>query len=50
MQIRDSERLTYHYVTEADADFLWELDQDEMVMKFINGGKKSSREDIQNIY
>ena len=50
MQIRDSERLTYHYVTEADADFLWELDQDEMVMKFINGGKKSSREDIQNIF
>tara|TARA_A200000159_G_scaffold164955_1_gene198077 strand:- start:8017 stop:8550 length:534 start_codon:yes stop_codon:yes gene_type:complete len=50
MQIRDSARLSYHYITEADADFLWELDQDELVMKFINGGKKSSKDDIQNIF
>ena len=50
MHIADSARLSYHYITESDADFLWELDQDELVMKHINGGKKSSKEDIQNIF
>ncbi len=50
MHIMDSARLSYHYITESDADFLWELDQDELVMKYINGGKKSSKEDIQNIF
>lgn len=50
MHITDSARLSYHYITESDADFLWQLDQDELVMKYINGGKKSSKEDIQNIF
>ena len=50
MHIMDSARLSYHYITEADADFLWELDQDEQVMKYINGGKKSSKEDIRDIF
>ncbi|HBI76313.1 MAG TPA: N-acetyltransferase, partial [Alteromonas macleodii] len=50
MHIKDSARLSYHYVTEQDADFLWELDQDELVMKYINGGKKSSKEDIREIF
>lgn len=50
MHIKDSARLSYHYITEADADFLWELDQDELVMKYINGGKKSSKEDIRDIF
>ena len=50
MHIMDSARLSYHYVTEKDADFLWELDQDELVMKYINGGKKSSKEEIRDIF
>lgn len=50
MQIMDSERLSYHYITERDAHFLWELDQDQQVMKYINGGEKSSKEDIDNIF
>ena len=50
MHIKDSARLSYHYITEQDADFLWELDQDELVMKYINGGKKSSKEDIREIF
>ncbi len=50
MHIMDSERLSYHYITESDADFLWELDQDEEVMKYINGGKKSSKEDVRDIF
>lgn len=49
MHIEDSDRLSYHFVTNDDADFLWEIDQDESVMRFINGGKKTSREDIDNI-
>ena len=35
MHIMDSARLSYHYVTEKDADFLWELDQDELVMNCL---------------
>lgn len=42
MHIKDSARLSYHYITEQDADFLWELDQDELVMKYINGGDRKS--------
>jgi RimJ/RimL family protein N-acetyltransferase len=33
-----------------DADLLWQLDQDEEVMRFINGGKKSSIQDIHAVY
>jgi RimJ/RimL family protein N-acetyltransferase len=50
MHIMDSARLSYHYVTEKDADFLWSLDQDELVMKYINGGKKSSKEEVRDIF
>lgn len=50
MHIKDSARLSYHYITDKDADFLWVLDQDELVMKYINGGKKSSKEDIRDIF
>ena len=32
MHIGHSARLSYHYVTEKDVEFLWELDQDEAVM------------------
>lgn len=49
MHISDSQRLSFHFVTEDDADFLWEVDQDEAVMRYINGGTKSTREDILNI-
>lgn len=50
MLVRNSARLSFHYVTEADKEFLWELDQDEEVMRYINGGKLSSKEDIDNIF
>lgn len=50
MHIGDSERLSYHYVTESDSEFLWELDQDESVMRFINGGRKSTREEIEQVF
>lgn len=50
MDIPDSPRLSYHFVTAQDADFLYQVDQDEAVMEFINGGKKTSQEEIHDIY
>ncbi|MCW8091380.1 GNAT family N-acetyltransferase [Alteromonas sp. ASW11-130] len=50
MNIEDSERLTYSFVTEADAAFLWEVDQDEAVMRYITGGKVTTREEIEGIF
>lgn len=48
MLIKPSERLTYRLMDMSDADLLFELDQDPKVMEFINKGKPSSMEDIQN--
>ena len=33
-----------------DADLLFQLDQDIEVMRYINGGKMTSREDIENVF
>ena len=37
-------------MTEQDADLLFQLDQDSEVMKYINGGKLTSREQIENVF
>ena len=37
-------------MTEKDAPLWFELDQDVEVMRYINGGKKSSMEDINNVF
>lgn len=50
MDITDSERLSFHFITDSDVDFLWELDQDADVMRFISGGQKTSRSDIESIF
>ncbi|WP_299491360.1 GNAT family N-acetyltransferase [uncultured Shewanella sp.] len=34
---------------DTDAEFLYQLDLDPEVMRYINGGNKTCREDIQNI-
>ncbi|WP_325050523.1 GNAT family N-acetyltransferase [Pseudoalteromonas sp. T1lg75] len=49
IKIPDSERLSYRQMTLDDGDLLFELDQDPAVMRYINGGKPSTREDIDNI-
>jgi RimJ/RimL family protein N-acetyltransferase len=49
MNTFDSERLNYKLMSDRDADLMWELDQDPLVMKFISGGKPTSKTDIQNI-
>lgn len=50
MLINDSERLRYDFITDADADFLFELDQDPEVMRFINKGKVTPREDVDTVF
>lgn len=50
MNVGDSRRLSYHFITENDAEFLYQLDQDEEVMHFISGGKKNSRQAITDTY
>lgn len=46
MQVKSSQRLTFRLMDENDADELFELDQDPDVMKYINGGQMTSRQDI----
>lgn len=41
-----SERLQFRLLDAADAELLFELDQDEQVMQFINGGRKTSRSEL----
>ena len=50
MQITNSERLSFCLMSEKDKEQLYELDQDSEVMRFINGGKCTSYEEIENIY
>ncbi|WP_076540887.1 GNAT family N-acetyltransferase [Shewanella sp. UCD-KL21] len=45
-----TQRLTIELMTLDDADLLFDLDQDPQVMKYINGGKTTSKADIQDIY
>lgn len=50
MDVPDSSRFSYHFVTADDADFLWSLDQDEEVMRYLNGGRKTTRDEINQIF
>ncbi|QIR14497.1 GNAT family N-acetyltransferase [Shewanella aestuarii] len=42
----ETSRLSLSLMTEDDTPLFYELDQDEAVMKYINGGVKSSHDDI----
>jgi RimJ/RimL family protein N-acetyltransferase len=44
----ETERLFLRRFTEADAEFLFELDNDPEVMRFINGGTPTPRDVIRN--
>jgi len=50
MNMIDSERLSFAMMDAIDAELLYELDQDAEVMRYINGGKITSRADVQNIF
>ncbi|MFL5911364.1 MAG: GNAT family N-acetyltransferase [Gaiellaceae bacterium] len=44
----ETERLTLRRFTAGDVDDLVELDSDPDVMRFINGGRPTTREEIEN--
>ncbi|GAA5213638.1 GNAT family N-acetyltransferase [Corallincola platygyrae] len=50
MKIENTERLALRMMDQNDGDYLFELDQDPEVMKYINGGKTTSREDVKNVF
>lgn len=50
MKIKNSERLCYELMGPNDAELLFQLDQDVEVMRFINGGKMTSREDVDKVF
>lgn len=50
MKIINSKRLSYSLMTRNDADVMFQINQDPEVMRYINGGKTTSKEDIQNIF
>ena len=50
MKVEKSARLSFKLMSSQDADLVFELDQDPEVMRFLNGGKVTSRDDIENIF
>lgn len=50
MKIKNSERLSFALMSAADAELLFQLDQDVEVMRYINGGKLTTRQDVQNVF
>lgn len=49
MKIANSQRLQFEMMTQKDGHLLFELDQDPVVMRFINGGKAPTMEEINTI-
>ncbi|MBV1911669.1 MAG: GNAT family N-acetyltransferase [Kangiellaceae bacterium] len=50
MKIPNSERFKFSLMNESDGELLFELDQDPEVMKYINGGKVTSRDDLVSVF
>lgn len=50
MTINDSARLSFRLMTAADAELLFQLDQDPEVMRYINGGKVTTMDDIIKVF
>ena len=48
--IPSSPRLRFTLLTEQDAELLFEVDQDEEVMRYLNGGKRTSMQQITEIF
>lgn len=48
--VNDSTRLRYTLIAEEHKELLFELDQDPDVMKYINGGKTTTREELDTIF
>jgi len=50
MKIKNSARLSYQLIDESDSEFLFQLDKNPEVMRYINGGNMTSREDIRQVF
>lgn len=50
MNISPSERLSFRLLDENDTELFFDLDSDPEVMRFINGGKPCTLDDIYNTY
>ena len=50
MHIENSARLAYQLIDVSDSVFLFQLDQDPEVMRYINGGKMTPQEDINTLF
>ncbi len=48
--VAPSARLSYRLMDLSDGDYLFELDQDPRVMKFLTGGKPTSREEVEQVF
>lgn len=52
MDIRNSERLAFRLLNleeQEDSEFVFQLDQDPLVMRYINGGQVSTRENHERV-
>ena len=50
MNIDNSARLSYQLIDKKDSKFLFQLDQNPEVMRYINGGNMSTRKDIGEVF
>ena len=48
IQIPATERLQFSFITERDAELLYQLDHDPEVMKYLTSGRTSSKEQVIN--
>ncbi len=50
MIVKDTERLSFDLMGADDAQLLFELDQDVEVMRYINGGKMTTMQDVHDVF
>lgn len=50
MKLLNSERLTYALMGGDDAQLLFDLDQDVEVMRYINGGKMTTMQEVNDVF
>ena len=50
MNIDNSARLSYQLIDKTDSEFLFQLDQNPEVMRYINGGNITTRKNINEVF
>ncbi|MDP5137161.1 GNAT family N-acetyltransferase [Rheinheimera baltica] len=49
IRVQPSARLSFSLLSDQDADLMFEVDQDEDVMRYLNGGKRTSMQQIIDV-